>query len=176
MNNEPTDSPRLFYALWPDGATRAALTQLQIAMEGRLTRSDNFHLTLAFLGEQPASSLPLLTAILSRLPSSLMRLTIDRIGYFTEPHIAWAGMSSAPDALSLLKSALMLELDREHLAIKPKDEFIPHITLARNTTVLEDFPFDAIPWMANQIALVQSVPDREGVHYRVLASRMLDGH
>src|SRR5437667_76833 len=48
---------RLFYALWPDAATRAALTRLQLAVRGRNMRPENFHLTLAFLGEQPIRSL-----------------------------------------------------------------------------------------------------------------------
>lgn len=174
MTTDKQDTLRLFYALWPDGATRAALMQLQIAMAGRLTRSDNLHLTLAFLGAQPASAVPLLESILMRLPAAPMALTIDRIGYFTEPHLAWAGMSSVPPALASLEQSLAQELDREGIAIKRRAAFIPHITLARDTTTLEDFPFDAIAWRADHLALVQSDVEGEGVIYRVLASRRLD--
>ncbi|MBC7500194.1 MAG: RNA 2',3'-cyclic phosphodiesterase [Herminiimonas sp.] len=175
MITDKRDYLRLFYALWPDGATRAALSQLQIAMAGRLTRSDNLHLTLAFLGAQPPSSLPLLESILMALPSVTPKLTFDRIGYFTEPQLAWAGMSAVPEALSTLEQNLAQALERAGIHVDRRSSFIPHVTLARNTTALEDFPFDAVEWKASHVALVHSDVEGGEVVYRVLTSRMLDG-
>lgn len=171
MTTDTTESVRLFYALWPDGAARAELMQLQIAMEGRKVRSENLHLTLAFLGAQPPSAVANLKTLLMRLPLRPMTLTMDRIGYFTEPHIAWAGMSSVPESLTQLQKNLAQELQREGVSADRRDTFIPHITLARETTTLEDFPFDPVVWHVNEIALIQSDFDVGGAQYRVLASR-----
>ena len=54
MKNLPADShlPRLFYALWPDAAARAALAAWQASLGGAPTRPDKLHLTLAFLGRR----------------------------------------------------------------------------------------------------------------------------
>ena len=163
-----TDSLRLFYALWPDDATRTALAQLQSTMRGRKTRRQNLHLTLAFLGEQPSSLLPVLHEILTDLPHAEIPLVLDRIGYFRQKRIAWAGMHQVPDALIRLAQRLAAGL-AQHGINSPSD-FKPHITLARNAEAPDDIPFAAIHWTANQIVLVQSTMDADGVCYRVVRS------
>ena len=59
MTPEPT--LRLFLALWPDDDTRTALLAWQQAQTwpatARLTRPDDLHLTLHFMGAVPQSAL-----------------------------------------------------------------------------------------------------------------------
>jgi 2'-5' RNA ligase len=168
------DTMRLFYALWPDDATRTELVQVQTNFHGRLTRYENLHITLAFLGEQPASLLPDLKDILEHLPKSAMTLTLDRLGYFQKNRIAWAGMHNPPDALFTLQSELAQALLRRNVSFDSRAAFKPHVTLARDATPPADMVFAPITWQANQVALVQSKTQPDGVSYRVLASRSLD--
>jgi 2'-5' RNA ligase len=171
MDPRTTQSLRLFYALWPDDATRDALTKLQTATAGRKTRYENLHLTLAFLGEQPVTSLPALKEILERIPLGAMTLTLDRVGYFTKSRIAWAGMRMAPDALFDLQRSLMKELMQRHTLADTRSAFRPHVTLARNADAPEDRPFEPIRWHADHACLVESTTEPDGVRYRVLASK-----
>ncbi|MDB5793662.1 MAG: thpR [Noviherbaspirillum sp.] len=168
------DSVRLFYALWPDAAARAEFRRLQENLRGRLTRYENFHITLSFLGQQPSSLVPALKDILARLPTGSMMLTIDRLGYFTRNRIAWAGMHAPPDALLQLHGSLTQLLMQEGVSVDAPSSFRPHVTLARDAAPPSDMVFDPISWKADQVALIQSDMQREGVIYRVLASRSLD--
>lgn len=174
MHTNTTESLRLFYALWPDDATRAALEQLQTAIPGCKTQYGNLHLTLAFLGQQPATLLPTLQAILARLPKVDITLVLDLAGYFTRNRIAWAGMHQVPDALSTLQRKLTQMLQQHDIVFTNPPAFKPHITLARNAPVPPDIPFEPIRWQANQVVLVQSTAQPDGVFYRVLASHWLN--
>jgi 2'-5' RNA ligase len=145
--------------------------QLQTPLQGRKTRQQNFHITLAFLGAQPAALLPVLKTILGRLPEPDVALVLDRIGYFNRHRIAWAGMQDVPEKLCLLQRTLMQELAQHDIASDMHASFKPHVTLARDAPAPADMSFEPIRWQANQIALVQSVTEPAGVLYRMLASR-----
>jgi 2'-5' RNA ligase len=168
-------SPRLFYALWPDETVRGALVALQASLPGRLTLRDNLHLTLAFLGCQPATLLPALGTILSQLPASSFLLTFDNVGCFTRRGIVWAGMRQTPLILTTLQAHLEQLLAQQGITFDRQPAFKPHVTLARYATAAPQVSFEPIRWQAEQVALVQSVNEKNVVRYRVLASRRLDG-
>lgn len=172
LTTNPEKPLRLFYALWPDDATRDALAHWQETVRGRKINRRNLHLTLAFLGQQPAASVPVLQEILMRLPPTDMTLMLDRAGYFPRAKIAWAGMQVAPDALTGLYRALLQELTQRNIALD-QSNFTPHVTLAREATAPPDSSFMPIRWHATQATLMQSVTTPEGVSYRTLASRTL---
>jgi 2'-5' RNA ligase len=174
MDRKPPESLRLFYALWPDQATRAALGVLQAELQGRKTLHGNLHVTLAFLGLQPAERLPSLRQILATLPSMEMTLVIDRIGYFPRHRIAWAGLNEIPENLLLLQRSLSEALVQNEFTFDRQPRFKPHVTLARDAAVPPQRPFEAIHWRVDHLALVQSSTEAEGVGYRVLASRRLN--
>lgn len=172
MKND-TESVRLFFALWPDEQTRANLQRLQAGLHGRLIRTPDLHITLAFLGKQPLSSLPLLKQILADLPQTDLVLQIDRLGYFKRNRIAWAGTHAVPDGLRHLQTALAEALEKAGIDFDSSKDFKPHITLARDAELPPDRTFDEITWQVTQAVLVQSqIPDG-GNGYRVLAERCL---
>jgi 2'-5' RNA ligase len=173
MDDGARKSLRLFYALWPDESSRASIAGLQRAVQGRQTRYENLHLTLAFLGQQPAALLPALKKIMTGLPASQVTLALDRVGYFTRHRIAWAGMHEVPAALNTLHAELMQTLERQQIVFDSEPGFRPHLTLARDAPAPSELEFEPIIWRADCIALVQSVTDPDGVCYRVLASRRL---
>lgn len=167
------ESMRLFYALWPDDAARAALQRLQARIAGRPTRYENLHVTLAFLGQQPATLLPILKKILADLPAVELPLQLDRIGYFPKSRIAWAGMHQVPDSLYTLQKELCAALKINGIAFDHQARFTPHVTLARDAELPPDTPFDTIAWQASQAVLVHSVQTGGNPAYRVLATRLL---
>jgi 2'-5' RNA ligase len=162
-------SMRLFYALWPDDAVRERLSALQAHVRGKKTRYDNLHITLAFLGEQAPEVLPVLRGVLDGLPRDAFELTLDRFGYFARKRIAWAGPRKAPQQLNHLAQALTQSLHSHGIAFDTHADFKPHVTLARDADPPPDFSFEPIAWHANRIALVHSVMQQDGVHYRIIA-------
>lgn len=165
----PVKSHRLFFAVWPDDATSQELARLQSRVRGRKTHHDDFHITLAFLGERPVDSLPILKEILARLGSIDMTLVLDRLGYFRHNRIAWVGMETPPPALFQLHDRLRRELTGRSIPFSGYGDFRPHITLARNADAPDEEPFAPIAWRARRIALAESLPASEGARYRLLA-------
>ena len=167
-------SLRLFYALWPDDATASRLQQLQTPMHGRRIPYANLHMTLVFLGQQPAALLPDLKDILARLPRTELTLTLDRVGYFPRNRIAWTGPRHTPEALEALHARLVRDLVDRKVAFNAQHSYKPHVTLARDAALPQDLCFDPIVWNVTQAALVQSTTTAEGSIYRLLATRALD--
>ncbi|MGH8806283.1 MAG: RNA 2',3'-cyclic phosphodiesterase [Noviherbaspirillum sp.] len=174
MNANATEMLRLFFALWPDDATRTSLMQLQALIRGRTVLYNNLHLTLAFLGPQPAAVLASAKEILTHLSSPATSLTLDRLGYFTRKRLAWVGAHQVPDELVSLQKELRDGLLQRGITFDDRKDFKAHITLARDASLPPDIVFDPIVWHASQVALVQSATDDQGTAYRVLASRSLD--
>ena len=167
-----THCPRLFYALWPDAATRAALAAWQARLPGKAVRADKLHLTLAFLGQRPASELPALQAILEQLPARAMPLLFDHASHFAKLALAWAALAQPSPALLDLRAACMRALAEQGLAPRfEHDRFTPHVTLARQAPppAMEALP--PIAWLADELVLVESI--KSSGDYRILASRKL---
>ena len=151
---------KLFFALWPDQEAREALVRLQQPVRGRLIPPEKLHLTMAFLGQQPADALPVLLGILEAMPVTEVRLVVDCYGYFKRPQIAWAGPSEPPAALMELQAGLMERLEAAGFSAATHGEFKPHITLAREAKEAPgEFGFDPVVWTVSGLSLVESMAD-----------------
>ena len=160
-------SIKLFFALWPDAATRATLARLQAPVVGRHTPAAKLHLTMAFLGQQPVAALPVLLDILEAVPKPFppLRLEVDCYGYFAKPRIAWAGMSEPPAALLAMQADLMARLESAGFSAATHGAFKPHITLARDARSAPDgAPPERVLWTVSELALVESDP-ATGLYY-----------
>ncbi|MDL2284984.1 RNA 2',3'-cyclic phosphodiesterase [Oxalobacter sp. OttesenSCG-928-P03] len=157
---------RLFYALWPDEATRKALTSWQSTLSGRKVPPENLHITLAFLGEQPADLVPELSKILASLSSDKIELLIDRTGYFPHNRINWAGTAKTPPALLQLQKTLIAALSEKHISFDKRNRFKPHITLGRQSDRMKSIDRPPIIWQADHLVLVESRfrQDEKGMH------------
>lgn len=173
MPSTAPESLRLFYALWPDDATRASLMQLQSGIHGRTIPYSNLHITLAFLGQQPAAALPVLKDILADLQASPMLLTLDRVSFFNKSRIAWAGMHDIPEDLIQLQRSLVRALEENNIDFDRHPGFTPHVTLARDAAPPPDMVFEPIVWRADQVVLVQSATGNQGAFYEVFDTRSL---
>jgi 2'-5' RNA ligase len=166
---------RLFFALWPDQAARAALLRLQRRLGqppgARAVAPENLHLTMAFLGMQPAALLAQIEAILDRVALPAMSLDVDCYGCFSRARIAWAGIRRPPPALAALHEALMAALKDSGIGHDKASAFRPHISLLRNATCESAALAEPFSWHAPQLALVQSTTTPAGPIYKVLAQR-----
>jgi RNA 2',3'-cyclic 3'-phosphodiesterase len=165
-------SLRLFVALWPTPAVRAALAAQRNALSWpsgtALVADERLHLTLHFLGHVSAALLPqLVPALQLRYP----RFTLD-IG----PPQAWPrGLvvlpcTPVPPALRELHATLAAALAGLGMPVEQRP-FRPHVTLARRAEGVKlrpAVPRDSPPlhWRVSGHALVWSHPS---AGYRVLA-------
>lgn len=163
---------RLFFALWPDAATRAALGCAASALRsqrpearGRWVDAERYHVTLQFLGGHPgafpdalARSVRGVAAALPPLPSFDLRIDVaGSFGGRTAPW--WLGTSRMPDSLRHLWQRLGEALRGAGLPHEERRDFTPHVTVLRDpgrhlpTTELGDASLD---WPVNAFALVHS--------------------
>ncbi len=163
---------RLFYAIWPDRTTAERLLQVQQHVAGRKTHIDDFHLTLAFLGERPPELLPVLAQIMQTLPAFNSTFVLDRFGYFQHNKIVWAGMTQPPSELFQLQAGLMQALAQHGIAMHDEPAYTPHVTLARKAAAPHASDcFTPITWRADTIALAQSVSEAHRAKYEILYAR-----
>ena len=162
---------RLFFALWPDDATRQAVVRATRravrACGGKPTPKANIHVTLAFLGPVTADDLARIEAI-EPPPCAPFELVLDRLGFWERARVLWLGPKHVPTVLSALERELWdrlvaLGFERER---KP---YAPHVTLARKARGV-DAEFDSVVWPVDGIALVESKTGPRNSRYTVLKS------
>jgi RNA 2',3'-cyclic 3'-phosphodiesterase len=163
---------RLFFALWPDDATRSALSacasKVVAQTGGREVAAGNLHLTLVFLGERPATLVPRLCQVAKLVPLSPMRLVLDEVGCWRKSNIAWLGPHAPDPSVLTLQSRLLDALTT--IAIRlPESRFMPHVTLARKVvTRIALMLAQPVLWESASFALVSSELAPGGVRYRVI--------
>ena len=162
---------RLFFALWPDAATRERLADwtraIHRASGGRAMRPENVHLTLAFLGSTQIAALPAITAAAGTVAPRAFTLRIDEPGYWRHNQIAWAGVNESPPELDALAGDLRAALVAAKIAFDPK-AFVAHITLVRKARPGFKLPkLEPIDWPVRDFVLVRSVTGPEGSTYEV---------
>lgn len=172
MSVQPSERRRLFYALWPDASAARQLQGLQEVLPGRKTHVEDFHLTLAFLGEQPEQALPVLKEILLGLSLPEITCQLDTYGCFSRLKLVWAGMTNPPQSVFEVRRQLLEKLREKSISFPQETSFRPHITLARKVEAVAEWPMAPIPCASFALVLAQSVKALPGSpHYRILASR-----
>jgi len=165
---------RLFFALVPGERVSNALGVLArdvaARARGRPVAAANVHLTLAFLGATPESSVAALEAVGAGLPREGFALLLDHVGGFRASGVAWVGASSIPPALAALHAALAQALAAGGFPIEARP-FQAHVTLARKCSgVLREALPAPVPWRVDALTLVASTLAPGGSVYRSLAT------
>lgn len=158
---------RLFFALWPDEATRTALAgngaylKQKLHPVGRWVGAHRYHLTLHFLGDWPA--LPESLAQRAREAAATVRspcfeLLIDEAGSFPNRSIPWwLGTSQPSTPLRHLWRALRDALLAHKVVYDAKLRLSPHVTVLRDATqILPVTPVPPVRWNVDRFALVHS--------------------
>ena len=123
---------RAFVAIDVPDAVREALEAVQDELGvGRKMAPDTFHLTLAFLDDQPEHVLAALHEELGALRADPFPLTLRGLDTFggRSPKLLWASAEPTP-ALSDLRNHVRAAAHRAGISL-PRERFRPHVTLAR---------------------------------------------
>lgn len=164
---------RLFFALQPAAATALAIADWrdrQLVCDGKAVAPANFHITLAFLGELPATVLPPLCAAidnyLAEQPLASASLELDTLGYWPRPGILWLGPKTWPPSLQQLALKLRGAAQR-HGGKRDRNSFQPHITLFRRVGHPPAAPASppAFIWEYRGFSLCESRRGKTGVGY-----------
>lgn len=164
-------SLRLFFALWPDEATRDALNRtgkwLHQHWGGRRMRAETLHITLAFLGATPSEKLDTLIAGTDRVEGEPYELLLDQAGYWRHNRIGWLGASETPLQHLEVVRALKAALEGAGFPVDARAH-VPHATLLRNSPGGEVPPCVPLRWPVSDFVLVKSVTETGGARYEVL--------
>ena len=163
---------RLFFALWPDNRVRRRISRVTgeavRAAGGRPVVAENFHITLAFLGDVANSRLSRLESMAGTVRAEPFELALGRAGYFAGPGALWLGLTVPCEALLRLRQGLAEALRRAALPIEPRP-VVPHLTLARKARdVTASHPVKTIRWQVESFSLIRSVTDPRGAIYQEL--------
>ncbi|GGP45913.1 RNA 2',3'-cyclic phosphodiesterase [Streptomyces sindenensis] len=178
----PAPTTRVFLALAPPDDAKEELEQvLRPAYDAyprmRWNRIEDWHITLAFLGELPVAAVPPLMNPLAGLAARQrpLRLALRGGGHFDE-RVLWTGVTGDLDGLHRL-AADVRALVRECGVSFPERPLRPHLTLARSrrgdhTNTVEAAAsltaFAGRGWVAGRLHLVGSNIGRGPgpIHYR----------
>ena len=189
---------RAFISIHLDDAVLEALQKFQHSLTAKLPREsvrwsapEQLHLTLKFLGNVSAESLPDLKAAMHPLALACgpLQLRAEGLGAFPSlrnPRVIWIGLQGDVERLQDWQEQLAR-------AVNPwaqKEEnraFHPHLTLGRIREtasrharqigqVLQDFPVPAFgEWRASQFFLMRSQLSPKGAVHTILESYPLRG-
>jgi len=130
--------------------------------EGRLLLESNRHLTLAFLGSETFSNLQ---ALLAQVPKPPFRIAIG--GSFTKalflpkrsPRVAAWEVQWWEKQTQLIQYRQTLREWLQHVRFSIPEEFLNHVTIARNPTSLNEWEkmFVPIPCFAKDLSLRGSI-------------------
>lgn len=158
----------------------ALADRLSLVCEGRFVPHENYHLTLAFLGDigeaQAADAVCALdNACAGRGP---VMLASDGLGRFGRPSDAtlWMGVA-ASEELDDLAAEVRRQLELRGLSYDAQ-LFKPHVTLARRVRLPKgELPMLEFPRQegAAHVTLFKSTLSREGASYKALYTVELDG-
>lgn len=156
-------SVRLFVALWPSDAARAAAAAIRDAWtwspSARPTRDTHLHVTVRFIGAVPTDRVDPFADALARdvhaLDADAFALALDRVALWNNG-IAVLEPSTTPSFMTRLHDRIDATLDALDVAGEAR-AYRPHVTLARDADgSIAPTRIDRIAWSFDDYALVES--------------------
>lgn len=146
---------RLFFALWPNADVTRQLSEigrrLNLERDARRVEPKNYHVTLAFVGEVPATELAVLQHVGRCCHAPQFTLTCDSIEFWREPRVVVAAAQAVPPALLDLWSRL------NDACSLPHERLRAHVTLARKVAQAPvPQAMSPVVWRAETFSLVRS--------------------
>ena len=161
--------------------------QLHVLQEGiagvgagtRLTRPEDFHITLSFIGNVEAATAEDIDEALSGIRARRFSLTLQGTGYSSGAngsHHLQAGVERS-EALRRLKEKIDRDFEKHQLPFKKRSKYTPHVTIARikrgSHARLGEFMqqhnlFASEPFAVEEFILYRSHLDQEGASYEAL--------
>ena len=152
----------------------------------RRVKPENFHLTLAFLGQTADERLGDVSAAAREAAATVSPFTLafDRAGQFPErgrPRVVWLGIADGAASVLELRDGVYAGLRRRGLHFEDRPQS-PHLTLARVAedasaaaaktvgAALDDLTIGSLWFEVSEIAVIQSVLSPKGARYTALAT------
>jgi 2'-5' RNA ligase len=174
---EPEREPRhrLFFALWPDDATRERIVEAIAhhvrAAAGRTTPRENLHVTVEFLGSVAESRLTRLEEAVAEVTSPAFDLVLDRVEHWRRQRILSLEPEQSPPALDALVTKLRQALAARDFPPESRP-FRAHLTLARDARPPRGAAprIEPVVWRVRELSLIESVTAPHGSRYTRLQS------
>lgn len=170
------ETHRLFFALWPDDASREALASAARAVRqrhhpvGRATAAARYHVTLQFLGSYPVWPEDIVARAIAAAGEVIAEpfgLSVDRAASFGS-RVWWIGPAETPPELTRLVLRLRDALRRNAVPHERLERFTPHVTILRDADrALAPTPMPPVVWKPDDFVLAASSSPGSG-EYRVL--------
>lgn len=145
---------------------------------GRLLPPEGYHITLAFLGQQPEHRLEAVAAAMNRCHCPPFQATLGELGLFAQRGggVLWRGVLS-PE-LSRLQAQLAQQLEQAGFAQELRP-FQPNITLARRVILNPETNLAALTvppqtFWVEEMVLMHSRLSQQGASYQELYRRKFD--
>jgi len=184
---------RCFVAIEVGEEVKGKLAEIQASLRRthahvRWVSLENVHLTLMFLGDICADSVPVVASAVAAVckPCATFQIKVAGLGTFGSrraPRIVWAGVENA-SSLQQLQAGILAVLRNQGLNLDDKP-FRPHLTLGRVRSgrgrealmeavgTAEEEVFGQVP--VTEVRLMRSVLDPTGAKYSVLHRAPLQG-
>ncbi|MDH5394626.1 MAG: RNA 2',3'-cyclic phosphodiesterase, partial [Gammaproteobacteria bacterium] len=129
-----SDQSCLFFALLPPASLAASLKRLacdeQIESHELITRTEQFHLSLRYLGQTDSAMMRCLLNHAGSIRAKKFTLQLNQTGYWKKSRVSWCAPESLNASLQLLQNKL--EQLCQQCGAKPETkEFKPHLTLLK---------------------------------------------
>ncbi|MEO8187382.1 MAG: RNA 2',3'-cyclic phosphodiesterase [Burkholderiaceae bacterium] len=161
---------RCFIAAWPDEPTRIALSSLsdhvrQRVEHRRVSRPDDLHLTLAFIGNLAEDIALDLSDAIAKLRFTPFAWQLDALGFFKEAGVVWLGAGGeTTEPLVDLGDRVRALLDQMNVAYDRRP-LAPHVTLLHGVRSFAAKQVAPIRWCIDSLALYRSDPARQASRY-----------
>lgn len=162
--------PRLFLALWPDDGVRQAISKeiVQFShVSAKRVKPENYHITLAFLGNVPVGHVSGIVEELSKVNFSAFDFRIDFVMYIHRSRMLWLTPRRGSEPLGALVKSISQHLESCGFAPERKP-FAAHITIARNVKMTQACQtIQGFMWSVSSFCLVESQLKPSGPYYHI---------
>lgn len=161
---------RAFFGLSPDTKVKdeiATWRNTEFPDLAAPVAADNFHVTLAFIGQITSHQVNQLTALIDVMPRhNTFDVALNQQGYWAKPKAFWLGcQKTSPEHLRLVNN---IKLIAEQAGLSLQEQpYIAHLTLSRKCKEPPSAGIVAanFKWRAEQFHLFESVSSQDGVRY-----------
>ena len=162
---------RLFFAALPDHETRARIAAAAAALDPAVPVSpDDYHMTLAFVGEVPDAALAPLRQLGAAQRGRRFSVRFERYEHWPKPRVIVVAASDIDPVLENLWQALLSGLAAHRIAVTGTPQNLrPHVTIARKVSQAPVLPvLNAFVWSPRAFHLMQSSTSGAGSRYTVV--------
>jgi 2'-5' RNA ligase len=157
---------RFFFAICPDNSTKDEIVKCreQINLSGQMIKKSNLHLTLLFLGRINVNQQQEIIRQAEQISATDFNMVLNHSGCFNHK-ITWLGLKFIPDPLLTLHKQLLAAAKNCAIPLATQS-YLPHVTLARKSTPIQNQLISPIKWHVKEFVLLESIDIASGVHYR----------